>query len=97
MQNSIIIQNVSADELKQLISQTVKEALPHIEQEEKQPEYITRKEAARVLQISLVTLDKWSELGYIQKYRVGTRIRFKLSEVNGAMEQVKNLKYRRGE
>jgi excisionase family DNA binding protein len=62
---------------------------------EKPPFYITRKEAAAKLRVTLATVDKYAKAGIIQSYRIGGRIRFKSSEIEKAFEQVKNAKYRR--
>lgn len=90
------IQSLTADELKNVIREAVREAIPKApEQATATPDYLTRQEAANMLGVSLVTIDKWSHAGHLQKYRIGGRIRFKAVEVSKALTQVKNLKYKR--
>jgi excisionase family DNA binding protein len=62
---------------------------------DKQPRFITRQDTAKLLGVSLVTIDKWSNEGYLKKYRIGGRIRFKAAEVQKALSEVKDLKYKR--
>jgi excisionase family DNA binding protein len=47
-------------------------------------EYITRKEAAAILHITLPTLLKLSVSGKIKGYRIGSRILYKRKEINAA-------------
>lgn len=90
------IQNFTADELKNFIREAVRDALPQPPETTTQhPDFLTRHEAAKMLGVSLVTIDKWSHEGHLQKYRIGGRIRFKAAEVGKALTQVKNLKYKR--
>lgn len=62
---------------------------------ETHPFYLTRKEVAEKLQISLISVDKYAKQGVLKSYRIGGAIRFKSSEVDKALEEVRNAKYRR--
>ena len=48
--------------------------------------FLTRKEAADFLKISLPTLDKWTRLGEIKSYKVVNQIRYKKQELGEAYE-----------
>ena len=63
---------------------------------ERKETFLTRKDAAQKLGVSLSTLHALSKEGTVQSYRLGGQIRYKESEIEGALEQVKNLKYKRG-
>ncbi len=63
---------------------------------ERKETFLTRKDAAQKLGVSLSTLHTLSKEGTVQSYRLGGQIRYKESEIEGALEQVKNLKYKRG-
>ena len=63
---------------------------------ERKETFLTRKEAAQKLGVSLSTLHALSKEGTVQSYRLGGQIRYKESEIEGALQQVKNLKYKRG-
>jgi excisionase family DNA binding protein len=52
-------------------------------------EFISRKEAATILKVSLPTLGEWSKAGIIKSYRIATRVRYKRKEVIQALRQVK--------
>ncbi|MEN9919808.1 MAG: hypothetical protein RL662_2244 [Bacteroidota bacterium] len=58
-------------------------------------EYLTRKETAALLKISLVTLHNWTTQGRLTAYRIGTRVRYKADEVNNALIEIKTTKYKR--
>ena len=56
-------------------------------------EYITRKETALILGVSLVTLNEWTKTGIIQGYRIGSRVRYKKTEVLSSLQKVQQNKY----
>lgn len=92
----VILDQISADELISRIAVKLKEIIPDCIPKPDPPErYLTRKETAKLLQISLVTLSEWSKRGILQSYRLGGRIRYKLTEIDEALKEVKNLKFRR--
>lgn len=92
---SIILNNVSATELKELISQTVREEFKTLHQPQPETELLTRKNVADILGISLVTLGDWTKRGLIPALRIGTRIRYKKADVMEALNQVETIKYGR--
>ena len=59
-----------------------------------QTELITRKQTAKIIGISLPTLNEWSKRGVIPSYRIGTRVRYKKDEVMSCLTKVKTIKYR---
>lgn len=54
-------------------------------------EFISRKEAAKMLKVSLPTLGEWSKIGIVKSYRIATRVRYKRKEVEKALKAVKVL------
>lgn len=96
----IVIHNVefSADEfinrIAEILSDKVSQAIP---KEEKPTNYLSRKETAKLLKISLPTLDKYLKEGYLKSYRIGNKIRLKEDEVETAMEEVMSMKYKRAQ
>ncbi len=70
----------------------------HLAQRETKETYLTRQEAANLLQLSLPTLDGYCKRGFLPSYRIGKTIRFKESEikqiVNGGLRY--NLKKKGG-
>lgn len=56
--------------------------LSEISQPVPQPEkLLTRKEVAKLLGISFVTLHDWTKKGIVKAYRMGNRIRYKQAEI----------------
>jgi len=93
---NIILQQLSVSDFKEIISDTFKNEIRESLSGQNPPEqYLTRKDTARLLQISLVTLRDWSVKGILQSYKIGGRIRYKKSEIDEALKAQKNLKYRR--
>ena len=93
---STILQNVSLDELKELIAEAVKDQVKHLKPPQKDPELITRAEVARILGISLPTLNDWTKRGVIPALKIGSRVRYKKADVYAALEKVETLKFQRG-
>lgn len=94
--NEIRVQNLSINELNKMIMTAVSEAVqPFIPDPEPETKYLTRKETADLLGISLVTLNDWTKKGVIKAYRINTRIRYKSNEVEKAINEVESLKFKR--
>ena len=92
----IFLEQITVDDLANRLSLILLESIPdYIPKPDPPEKYLTRRETAKLLQVSLVTLNDWSKKGIIQSYRIGGRIRYKLSEIDEALKEVKNLKYRR--
>lgn len=49
-------------------------------------ELLSRKDAAKVLGITLPTLRHYTRKGLVKGYRIGARVRYKRSEVIGALQ-----------
>lgn len=85
MEQSIIIP-VSLDDLKQIVTEAVSEAvtgsLDRFIPDEKR--YLTRKEVAEKFHVSLSTVHAWINSGKIQAVKIGRRTLFDLSEVENA-------------
>ena len=61
-----------------------------------QSDYLSRKEVARLLKITLPTLHDWTKLGYLIAYKIGARVLYKECEVMAALENVSSIKHKRG-
>jgi len=80
MQNEIILNGISFDQLQDSIKTIVQNEVQKIVSglptaTEPAPELITRKETALILGISLPTLSVWTSTGIIPAQRIGTRIK----------------------
>lgn len=94
----ILLQSLPIDDFKSLIGEIIDEKLIHVLKPEKansKTEFLNRSEVAKLLKISLPTLNEWSKKKILQSYRIGSRILYKQDEVLQSVSIVANLKYRR--
>ena len=100
MQELIVI---TPEQLRTVISETVKnEFTRHLQAlstaeptPEPNNELVTRKQAARLLGVSLPTLNEWSKSGVITGYRINTRVRYKRGELEKSLLQMKTSNQKR--
>ncbi len=88
---TILLHNITPDELKEMIISDLKieiEKLLAETKKEKPLEYLTRQEVAKILKISLVTISDWSRIGIIKPYRLGNLVRFKSNELDDALIRI---------
>jgi excisionase family DNA binding protein len=94
--NSVLIQSVSLEELASFISNTIETKLETVKHPTKKPlEYLTRKETAELLRISLPTLNELTKKGTLQGYRISSRVLYKRDEIEDSLTEIETLKYRR--
>lgn len=94
----LILDQISIDDLTNRIAESVKERILEVlPKPESQEKYLTRKETAELLRISLVTLHEWgsSRKNYIKPRKIGSRVRFLKSEIDELMKQGTHKKYGR--
>ena len=92
MQTQLLI-TISIDEMKDIIKECISEIIEEkLLKKEPPDELLSRKEVAKLLMISLPTLNKKQKLGKIPYYRMGTRVLFKKSEVMKSLDAVKKYK-----
>lgn len=60
-------------------------------------EFITRKETAKRLHISLPTLHQYVKNGVIKSYRLKGRILFNWQEIKNSLSEIESVKYRRAQ
>jgi excisionase family DNA binding protein len=88
-QNNITqVHNITPQQLKESILLDVRTELKEIVlnfQPKKQAEYLTRKEVAKILKVSLVTLSDWNKKGILKPYRLGNLIRYKTTEIEESL------------
>ena len=94
---SIILQNVSSEDLKQIISDAVQEQLRQFQpQQNNEIKYLTRKEVAKLLKISLPTLNEYTKTGKIKAKKLGGRVLYRADEIENSLTEIEALKYHRG-
>lgn len=93
------LEGITSTELKALIKESVKEeflAVLHEQKEnssKKSTELLTRKETCAMLCISLTTLHSWMKENILPYYRINSRIRFKMEDIQNILASPTNLKY----
>ena len=95
MENQILIQKATLSELRTMLSETIEEYLRPVEVEKKISSILTRQEAARMLNVSLPTLHFWTKEGIIKGTRIGSRVRYRLTDIESALVDIESLKYKR--
>lgn len=88
---------IEPEELKTLITEAVtvavNESLQNLKSISETEEILRRKDVAKELKVSLVTVSQWMKDGKLPYHRIASRIFFKRSEILEAMQLP--LKYRR--
>lgn len=101
----IILQGLNIQEFKELLYETFETKFKVLVQgnqvqsnqvQSNKPAYYSRSEVAKLLKISLPTLNEWSKQGIIQSYRIGKRVLYKTEEIENSLIEVENYKYKRG-
>jgi excisionase family DNA binding protein len=94
----ILFTGVKLNELLERIGQLIDAKISHLPQTQtkEQSGYLSRKEVAKLLKITLPTLHDWTKLKYLRAYKIGTRVLYKESEVIGTLERVPSFKHRKG-
>jgi hypothetical protein len=84
MNNSILLQNLSPEDLSQLIKDGVKSLLSDFKKELNKTdpdELLTREETCKFLQIDSSTLWHWTNKGKVLAYGIGNRRYYKKAEL----------------
>ncbi len=93
--NTILLQNVSQEELKELIRQSVREEIQAFSPpQRKENEYLTRKEVKELLKISLPTLNEHTKTGKLKGYRIGGRVLYLRNDIENSLKEIATSKYR---
>ena len=89
MKNDITqLHNICPEEFKNEILTGIQKQLENFSKNFKPKEptlWITRKEVAELLGVSLVTIHTWTQENIIHAYKIGTRVRFKKSEIENIL------------
>ena len=97
-QKQLCLLPISIEELEGTIRRVITDSLRENQfSKPSNPEadYLTRIETAKLLRVTLPTLADWTKRGILKSYRLGTRIRYKRSEVNESFDSGQLQKYGR--
>ena len=93
----ILVVGTHINDLLERIEQIIDKRLSSLSpQKEKQSEYISRKEVAQLLKVTLPTLHEYTKLGWLQSYKIGNRVLYKREEVELSLNQVLFQKHKKG-
>lgn len=95
MQNGILLEKITREELFNELRSIVSEILENQLKPEPQKEYFTKKEAAQKLRVSLPTLHRLTISGTIKGYRIGRRVLYRTDEIDLAVKNIASIKYKR--
>jgi excisionase family DNA binding protein len=95
MEDSILIRNLTVNDLQNIIRTTIREEIQILLPKKGDPRYLTRKEAAELLKISLPTLHEYTRHGLVKGFRIGSRILYKLEDLEQDMKIIAVNRFRR--
>ncbi len=95
---TILLNGINLSDIKKVLREVLEEKSNDFAKPVKSEdqEYLTRKEVAKLLKISLTTLNDWSKQGIVQAYRIGNRVLYKRKEIENSVSKVQSFKYKRG-
>lgn len=84
--------DLTVGELQEILNENIESRISNLkpQQPNDEEELLTIKEASKFLKISVVSIHKWKKQGKIKYLRIGSRIRFRKSEILTALETKKN-------
>ncbi|MDE3235914.1 MAG: excisionase family DNA-binding protein [Bacteroidota bacterium] len=94
----ILLNGVNLNELLEKIGQLIENKLQKhpTATQKSNSKFITRKEVARLINVTLPTLNEWTKLGWLQSYKIGSRVLYKEAEVISAIDKLATFKYKKG-
>jgi excisionase family DNA binding protein len=86
----IYLEGITLHDLNETLLKGVDEKLANLirKSEVEEQEYLTRKELAKKLSISLPTLHDWVKKNILRAYRIGNRVYFKKSEIDSSLKPI---------
>lgn len=93
MMNGIII-SITEEEFQARLEAAMEKALEKYRPKIEEVKYITRKEAAKKLRISLPTLNEYTKTGRVKGYRISGRVLYRSDEIESSLSAIETLKYR---
>ncbi|ASF42965.1 MULTISPECIES: helix-turn-helix domain-containing protein [Capnocytophaga] len=90
--NTIQITELTTNELKSLLKESVKQEFNQLKEEilcKTPTQYLTRKQVAKMLDINLTTLNNWTNRGVLTSYGIQGRVYYKRDEVERAFIELK--------
>lgn len=96
MAKEIYLNGMTADQLSEMIRESLRDELRQLRPARPKTDtrYLTQRETARHLRISLVTLTDWVNRGKICAHKIGGRVLFRDNDVEAALNRIVPIKNR---
>ncbi|MBN2155277.1 MAG: helix-turn-helix domain-containing protein [Candidatus Lokiarchaeota archaeon] len=96
MEKSLMIEGLSRDEFREILTEVVGETFKqHNSPQEQNTTYLTREETKELLRISMPTLNEYTKQGVLKGYRIGCRVLYNREEVLASLKEISTIKHRR--
>ncbi len=84
------VQNMDAEQLEKRFNeiQNTLNKLMSVKEEQPKTDLLTRKEAAEILKISLVTLYTWTKHNILSAHKIANKVYYKRAEIEKALVQI---------
>jgi len=84
----IIVEGISISDFLVLLEKSIEKKInekAELFQQNNQVKYLDRREVAKLLKVSLVTISAWTKQGRLISYRIGKLIRYRSDEIDEAL------------
>ena len=89
--NSVLIQGATLDDIEKMIDRAIAQRMTAFAESllEKPPVLVRRKEAAKIMGVSLVTLDAYAKAGILRAQHFGGRVYYDAAELEPFQNRLK--------
>jgi len=93
MSNNILLHQIPLSDLRSFINKAVAEQFEkyQLNKSERTEKLLNSEEVSKLFGITKPTLHTYEKNGIIKAVRIGTRVRYRLSDVNNALQYVKTI------
>lgn len=97
MIQDIVLHSTPKEELRDLISETIKAQLSVYFPQDKETDtrLLSRKKVSEMLGVSLPTLHSWTKDGVIPAVRLGGSVKYRACDIENALKDIQSIKYSR--
>ncbi len=80
------------DKINSIVKTAVQSEMQGLIHPEKSDELLSRRDTAKLLEISLPTLHNYTNAGMLHAYKIGSRVLYKREEVISGLNKIKKFK-----
>ena len=92
---SLLVSVVNEDQLKSIVENAVRKIMLEIKEKESASqldEYLTQGELAKLLKVSLSTINNWKLAGKLKFHKIGARVLFKREDVLAKIAEIRRFR-----